>query len=157
MLASPPLSPISLLWLLIQLPARTSNGLNSKSKETFSGVKTGAVMLLQKHPSTAKNFSDCSDKVALIDCSCSINQVWPGAWHRRWVSVVMRSGPEWSRLLSFVSLTLFISFTHLPSGPLGSGVGRRWLLQASQTSEDLTRLWDESSFILSLMGDKIFI
>ena len=77
-LASPPLLPISFLWLLIQLPAGTSKGLYSKSKETFS---TGASMLLQKHPSPAKLFSDCSDKVALIDGSHSINQVRLGAWH----------------------------------------------------------------------------
>lgn len=41
--ASPPLLPKSPFWLLIQLPAGTSNGLCSKSKETFS---MGALMML---------------------------------------------------------------------------------------------------------------
>ena len=43
-------------------------------------------MLLEKHPGVAKNLSD---KVALIDCSYSITQVWPGAWHCCRVTAVM--------------------------------------------------------------------
>jgi len=73
-LAYPSLPPISLLWLLIQLSAGTRNSLNSKSKETFCRAQAAA----RKQPSSAKNFNDCSDKVALIDYSYSINQVWPG-------------------------------------------------------------------------------
>lgn len=96
-LASPPLLPISLLWLLIQLPAGTNNGLYSKSKETFSRVQTWEVMLMQEHPSPAKNFSDCSDKVALIYCSCSINQIWLGAGHCCWV---MQSGLQWRKVVA---------------------------------------------------------
>lgn len=46
------------------------------------------------------------------------------------------------RSLSLVPRTLFISFARLPSGPLGGGTGSPELLQASQTSEVLTRLWE---------------
>lgn len=111
-LASPPLLPVSLLWLLIQLPARTSNGLYSKSKETFGGVQMGAVML-QKRPCPAKLFSDCSDKVAVIDCSCSINQVWPGAWHRCRISAVMRSGLERRKVVALTVICFSHSSFHL--------------------------------------------
>lgn len=46
------------------------------------------------------------------------------------------------RSLSLVPHTLFISFAHLPSGPLGIGIRRPELLQVSETSEVLTRLWE---------------
>ncbi len=153
MLASPPLVSRSLLWLLIQLPAGPSNSLYSKSKETFSGVQTEALML-QKHPSRAKHYSDCGDKGALIDCSCSVNRVWPWAWHGSRIFAMMWSDLECrkARCNLFLSLLLFISFTHLPPGSLGSGAGRRWLLQASQTSEDLTRLWDEEALLHALIN-----
>lgn len=111
-------------------------------------------ILVQEHWCCCRNFSVCSDKVALIDCSCSVNQIWPGAWHCFWTFcsdvIVVSSKGNWSHPLSFVSLTLFITFTHLPSGPLGSGAERLWLLQASQTSEVLTRLRDETELLHTL-------
>lgn len=54
----------------------------------------------------------------------------------RWCDQVQSEG---NRSQSLVPRILFISFAGLPSGPLGSGARRPQLLQASHTSQVLTR------------------
>lgn len=88
----PPLLLIPLLWLLIQLPAGTSSGLCSKSKEPL-GCRSSDAAAGTSHP--AKFFSHVSDKVALIDGAASINQMAPGGGALLPdVFAVMQSGGE---------------------------------------------------------------
>lgn len=127
--------------LLIYFGVGPSNGLCPKSKETLS---TGT--LLHSNIPTLPNSSLTKQLQSLINYSHSINQ--SGLGHGTTAgcfcgdAIRSRVKETGGRSLSLVPRTLFISFTCLPSGPLGSGTRRPELLQASQTSEVLTRPWE---------------
>lgn len=139
--------------LLIQLPAGTNNGLYSKSKETFSRLQRGAPFAAEETPSQSKMSATVATKLpwstapaqSFRSCACGAQLPVFLCWCDQ-----VHSEGKW--LCPFVSLTLFISFTHFPFGPLCSGARRQWLLQASQTSEDLTRLWDETEQLHALLN-----
>lgn len=130
--------------LLIHLGAGPGNTLCSESKKTPG---TGTPLLLPSNTPPLPSSFLTKRLPSLINYSHSINPVRPGALHTGCMffcddAIRSRVKETGRRSLSLVPRTLFISFTRLPSGPLGSRTRRPELLQASQTSEVLTRLWE---------------
>lgn len=142
--------PVFVEALLIYLGVGPSNGLCPKSKETLS---TGTLVLLLSNIPPLPNSSLTKRLWSLINYNHSINQ--SGLGHGTTAgcfcgdAIRSRVKETGCRSPSLVPRTLFISFTCLPSGPLGSGTRRPELLQASQTSEVLTRPWEWSRAVSS--------
>lgn len=135
--------PVFVEPILIYLGVGPSTSLRPKSKETLS---PGTLVLLLSNIPPLPNSSLTKRLRSLINYSHSINQsgLGLGTTAGCFCGDAIRSGVKETggRLPSLVPCTLFISFTCLPSGPLGSGTRRPELLQASQTSEVLTRPWE---------------